>query len=180
MKVALTALVLCFVCAPVEAQTEKDTKKTPSKGHTVSKDNSGKKTDLERRRVQSQRNDPWQPQDQRAKEAGAPPNPKGETVSPSSQPPKGPPSKAAQMQRDQYEKRQEGQNIPSENQVVQCRARPVCGGSYARCQPVARTYKSATVQASRSDIIQRCMQANTPDSCNCAAQCDAVAQCSIF
>ena len=180
MDARLAALVLCLACAPVCAQTEKETKKAPSKETAVSKDTK-KKPDHERRRVQQQQNNPWQPQDQRAAERAPAPNPKGERVSPSSQPPKGPPSKAAQMQREDYEKRQQQGQIPAtDGQVVQCRARPVCGGAYASCQAVAQTYRNANLQASHHNIVQRCVQANTPDSCNCAAQCELVAQCSIF
>jgi hypothetical protein len=91
------------------------------------------------------------------------------------------PSPAEQYQRQQYEQRQTQTPPPdSQQRVVQCNARPVCEGGYGRCAPVAQTYPGFTLQAGRRDIVQACVSANTPDSCNCAAQCTAVARCSIF
>ena len=110
------------------------------------------------------------------------PSSQGHTVGKDSQPPKGPPSKAQQMQQQQYEQRQaeQGQLPPDSGQVVQCRARPVCGGGYGICQGVTQTFSGTSASAGRHAIVQQCVQANTPDSCNCAAQCERVAQCSIF
>ena len=96
------------------------------------------------------------------------------------------PSPAQQYQQQQYEQRQPAQtqrrqNEPVQNRVVQCTARPVCGGAgYGRCAAVTQSFPGATLQAGRREIVQRCIDANTPDSCNCAAQCTAVARCSIF
>jgi len=97
-----------------------------------------------------------------------------------------PPSPAQQYQQQQYEQRQPAQtqrrqNEPAQNRVVQCTARPVCGGAgYGRCAAVSQTFPGATLQGGRREIVQRCIEANIPDSCNCAAQCTAVARCSIF
>jgi hypothetical protein len=51
-------------------------------------------------------------------------------------------------------------------------------GSSGSCQGVARTYASSP--GAREDMVQQCIRANTPDGCNCAAQCARVAQCSKF
>jgi hypothetical protein len=100
-----------------------------------------------------------------------------------SQPATTPPSPAQQYQQQQFEQRQpqtQTQQVP-QNRVVQCTARPVCGGAgYGRCAAVSQTFPGMTAQAGRREIVQRCIEANTPDSCNCAAQCTAVARCSIF
>ena len=91
------------------------------------------------------------------------------------------PSPAQQMQQQQYEQRQQQSQPSSAQRVVQCNARPVCGGGgYGRCAVVAQTYQGATLQSGRREIIQACISANTPDSCNCAPQCTSVAHCSIF
>jgi hypothetical protein len=198
---ALLASVLVIAWSPLHGQAEKearDTKK-PTRGHAVGKDSQQpktkpspaaqqqRKTEEERRRTQGrQANDPSRPQDQRARERvpGDPPPKHGaHSVSRDSQPPKGPPSKAQQMQQEQYEQRraQQGDPLPADAaQVVQCRARPVCGGGYGICQGVMQTYTGSSVNSGRHAIVQQCVQANTPDSCNCAAQCERVAHCSIF
>jgi len=175
MRILLAALVLGVACVPLYAQTEKEPNKaqktkSSSQGHKVGKDSQPPK---------------GRQQDQRARErVPGDPVPKhgAHTVRRDSQPPKGPPSKAQQMQQQQYEQRQaqQGQLAPDPGQVVQCRARPVCGGGYGICQGVMQTFTGAGVNASRHAIVQQCVQANTPDSCNCAAQCERVAQCSIF
>ena len=192
MRILLAALVLGVACAPLYAQTEKEprkaeTKKSSSQGHKVGRDSQppkGQPSPAARQQMKQQSGG-TRPQDQRARERapGDPPPKRGaHTVSKDSQPPKGPPSKAQQMQQQQYEQRQaqQGQLAPDPGQVVQCRARPVCGGGYGICQGVTQTFTGAGVNASRHAIVQQCVQANTPDSCNCAAQCERVAQCSIF
>ena len=100
---------------------------------------------------------------------------------PETQRPSSPPSPAQQTQQQQYEQRQQQSQQPaSGSRVVQCNARPVCGGGYGRCAAVAQTYQGGTLQSGRRAIVQSCIEANTPDACNCAAQCTAVARCSIF
>jgi len=101
---------------------------------------------------------------------------------PETQRPSSPPSPAQQAQQQQYEQRQlQSQPSTAGPRVVQCNARPVCGGAgYGRCAAVAQTYQGATLQSGRRAIVQSCIEANTPDSCNCAAQCTSVARCSIF
>ena len=86
------------------------------------------------------------------------------------------------MQQQPFQQRQQQAQPqqPQAQRTVQCNARPVCGGSYGRCAAVAQTYQGGTLQAGRRAIVQSCIEANTPDSCNCAAQCTSVARCSIF
>jgi hypothetical protein len=102
---------------------------------------------------------------------------------PESRRPATPPSPAQQYQQQQFEQRQpqtQTQQVP-QHRVVQCTARPACGGAgYKRCATVSQNFPGATLQAGRREIVQRCIDANTPDPCNCAAQCPAVARCSIF
>ena len=184
MRIAL-ALFLALACHALYGQQEKEPKRP---GHTVSKDAQPPKGQASPAAKQQQKQQAARkaPQDQRAKERvpGDPPPKHGaHSVSRDSQPPKGPPSKAQQMQQQQYEQRraQQGDPLPAgSGQVVQCRARPVCGGGYGICQGVVQTYTGTSVNAGRDAIVQQCVQANSPDSCNCAAQCERVAQCSIF
>jgi hypothetical protein len=87
----------------------------------------------------------------------------------------------AEQSRRQHEQGRTQQKAPQERRVVQCRARPVCGGGgYGVCNSVQQTYTGGTLESGRQDIVAECRQANTPDQCNCAAQCSRVAQCSIF
>jgi hypothetical protein len=178
---AVLTSVLVIAWSPLHGQAEKepgDTKK-PTRGHAVGKDSQQPKTKPSPAAQQQRK-------DQRARErvpGDPPPKHRAHTVSKDSQPPKGPPSKAQQMQQQEYEQRraQQGDPLPADaGQVVQCRARPVCGGGYGICQGVMQTYTGSSVNSSRHAIVQQCVQANTPDSCNCAAQCEQVAHCSIF
>jgi hypothetical protein len=217
MRLALLALTLWFPCALLQAQhAEKEPKKpAKSQGHTVSKGAQPPKGQVSpaakqqraqdgeerhRKPKHSQSFDPARPQDQRARErvpGDPPPDHRAHTVSKDSQPPKGAPSPAWQLQQkqaEQFQERSSPQRQPAQAQrqtrqpnrdndgrgTVQCTARPVCGGNYGSCQDVTQTYAAASVGESRRDIVQQCVQANTPDSCRCAAQCERVARCSIF
>jgi hypothetical protein len=129
------------------------------------------------------------PQDQRAREPmraepiGMPDRTRRADPEPS------PPSPAQQLQQQQFEQQQlqrqhsnpKQQAAPPDTRGVRCSAHPVClrePGRYGSCQGVAEVYASAS--AGRRDIASKCVQANSPDSCNCAAQCTRVAQCSKF
>jgi hypothetical protein len=100
-------------------------------------------------------------------------------------PPASAPSQTQQLQQQIQEKREldQGKAKPKkadEIRVVQCEARPVCGGGYGKCNGVQQTYQAANLESHRRDIVRRCVSANNPDRCNCAPQCAAVAQCTIF
>jgi hypothetical protein len=175
VKLALAALVLGLACAPLHAQhAEKkrteEKKKASSPGHTVNKQSQPPKRQASR----PQQFDPARPQDQRARErvpGDPPPDHRKHTVSRDSQPPKGSPSPASQLQQKRND---------DDRRTVQCTARPVCGSGYGRCTSVQQTYRGGTEQSRRQDIVNECIGANTPDTCQCAVQCRRVAQCSIF
>jgi hypothetical protein len=133
------------------------------------------------------------PQDQRAREPErqAPPSMKQDRTRYSDIYPqqKSAPSPAQQLQQQQFERQQlqrqhaapQPQAAPRERQGVRCAAHPVCqrqSGAYGSCQGVEQVYSSDYI--GRRDIAAQCVRANTPDTCNCAAQCSRVAQCSIF
>jgi hypothetical protein len=99
------------------------------------------------------------------------------------------PSPAQQMQQEQFERQQlqrqyaapEQQAAPTARGSARCSAFPVCvrePGRYGSCQGVEQVYANAN--AGRRGIVAQCIHANSPDTCNCAAQCSRVAQCSIF
>lgn len=129
------------------------------------------------------------PQDQRAREPlRAEPIGMPDTIR-RADPEPSPPSPAQQLQQQQFEQQQlqrlhsnpQQQAAPPDTRGVRCSAHPAClrePGRYGSCQGVAEVY--ANPSAGRRDIATKCVQANSPDSCNCAAQCARVAQCSKF
>jgi hypothetical protein len=180
MKLILAAM-LALACGTLHAQTleKKKDSAAPAKTETKpeTKPDRIRPAEPEHRRHAGPRHE--RPPVERETSEGTV---KLDRVRPQPPQPNNPPSPAEQMQRQQYEQRQ--QAIPPaetpQQRVVQCNARPVCSGGYGRCAAVAQTYKGFTLQAGRRDIVQACVDANTPDSCNCASQCSAVARCSIF
>ena len=133
------------------------------------------------------------PQDQRAREPErkAPPTMKQDRTRYSDLYPqqKSAPSPAQLFQQEQFERQQlqrqhaapQQQAAPHTQGSARCSAYPVCTrepGRYGSCQGVEQVYANA--QAGRRGIVAQCIQANNPDTCNCAAQCSRVAQCSIF
>jgi hypothetical protein len=132
------------------------------------------------RRLERQRQDK-DPRRQRARERTRddPPVNQPHRVSPDSQPLRGVPSPAQQQQRGAEIER--GAVQPDDGRRVRCHAQPVCrgGGGYGGCRGVESTY-AGNLPVSRADIVRQCVSANTPDTCNCAAQCSRVAQCSNF
>ena len=181
MRAALAALLL-LALAPAQAQLVFEKPKPAAKEKAAQKP--ATKPDAGRPAEQHRRQPSHQP-------AARPPQTretsegtvKLDRTVPRSQQPTSPPSPAQQYQQQQFEQRQpqtQTQQVP-QSRVVQCTARPVCGGAgYGRCAAVSQTFPGATLQGGRREIVQRCIEANTPDSCNCAAQCTSVARCSIF
>jgi len=177
MRAAIAAITLLLACGPLQAQTEQKTDKK-----TVKKADTARPAEPDHKHQSGHRPQPERPAPQRQTSEGAVKPSRARP--PETQRPSSAPSPAQQMQQQQFEHRQQQnpqQSQPSNaSRVVQCNARPVCGGGYGRCAAVAQTYQGATVQAGRRAIVQSCIDANTPDSCNCASQCTAVARCSIF
>ena len=66
-------------------------------------------------------------------------------------------------------------NVPRE---MHCTAKPYCGTAGRTCKGVEKTYRGSAAGSARNSIVQECVQANRPDSCNCIQQCRQVAQCS--
>jgi hypothetical protein len=93
------------------------------------------------------------------------------------------PSPAEQFQREQQQQRrvEQGRSGGTQQQAVfQCSARPSCAGGYGRCSSVQQTYRGGSEASRRAEIVDECIQANTPDTCQCAVQCRRVARCSNF
>jgi hypothetical protein len=193
MKAAVAAVALLVACGPLQAQTvfekpkpaapaEKKKEKAAEKEKPTTKPAKARPADADHRHHSGHPPKKDRPPQERETSEGTV---KLDRTRPQeTQRPSSPPSPAQQMQQQQYEQRQQQdqqQSRPSNApRVVQCNARPVCGGGYGRCAAVAQTYQAATLQSGRRAIVQRCIEANTPDSCNCAAQCTSVARCSIF
>jgi hypothetical protein len=190
VKVSLAALGLLIACGPLQAQVilEKPKPAPPSKKEqkTVKKADAARPAEPDYKRHSGHRPQHERPPQTRETSEGTVKLDRARP--PETQRPSSAPSPAQQMQQQQFEQRQQQsqRQSPQKGQpsnasgIVQCNARPVCGGSYGRCAAVAQTYQGATLQAGRREIIQACVAANTPDSCNCAAQCTSVARCSIF
>jgi hypothetical protein len=169
VKLALAALLLGLACAPLHAQPTE--KKAPFKTES-------KKTERERERHREHKPLPSAREQSGPMNAPPfkPPANKQFTVDPSETRPRPTaPSPAEQMQRQM-------QGQPAETaRVFQCSARPVCaGGGYGRCAAVQQTYRGGTEESRRKNMVEECIQANTPDSCQCAVQCRRVAHCNIF
>ena len=180
MRAVLGTLALALACGPLQAQTafEKPKEENNQKA-AKTKPDKARPAQPDHRRHSSPR------RDERPVERQTPEGPvKLDRVRPESQRPSSPPSPAEQQQRQQFEQRQRQQAQPPQPQTqrtVQCSARPVCGGAgYGRCAAVSQTYPGSTLQSGRREIVQACIAANTPDSCNCTPQCASVARCSIF
>ena len=174
MRAAIAAITLLLACGPLQAQTEQKTDKK-----TVKKADTARPAEPDHKRHPGQR--PQQERPAQERETSQGPVKLDRARPAETQRPSSPPSPAQQMQQQQNEQRQQQSQPPaSATRVVQCNARPVCGGGYARCAAVAQTYQGGTLQSGRRAIVQSCIEANTPDSCNCAAQCSSVARCSIF
>ncbi len=174
MKAVLAAIGFLLACGPLQAQTEqkKDQK-------TVKKADTARPAEPDHKRHSGQRPPQERPAQERETSQGTVKLDRARP--PETQRPSSPPSPAQQTQQQQYELRQQQSQQPaSAPRIVQCNARPVCGGGYGRCAAVAQTYQDGTLQSGRRAIVQSCIEANTPDACNCAAQCTAVARCSIF
>lgn len=174
MKAVVAAIALVLACGPLQAQIEQQ--KEPK---SVKKADTARPPEPEHKRHSSHRPQHERAAQQRQTTEGTVKLDRARP--PETQRPSSPPSPAQQMQQQQYEQRQQQSQPSTAPRVVQCNARPVCGGSgYGRCAAVAQTYQGGTLQAGRRAIVQSCVEANTPDACNCAAQCSAVARCTIF
>jgi hypothetical protein len=169
VRLALAALVLGLGCAPLHAQApEKKTPPFKAESPKSEREHHRRRqpTPLPSAREQSG------PMNKRAE----PPKDKRYSAHPSeTRPQPTAPSRAEQMQRQM-------QGQPAETpRVFQCSARPVCGGGgYGRCASVQQTYRGGTGESRRRDMVDECIQANSPDTCQCAVQCRRVAHCSIF
>jgi len=166
VRAALAALSLLLTCASLQAQdTKKPMRSAPP--------------DLQQDRAQQ----PRPSREHRQAEPPARPAAQVERVVPRQaerRAPDSPPSPAEQLQRQIEEKRAVDLGTADDVRVIQCQARPTCGGGYGVCNAVQQTYRAASLESSRRDIVRDCVAANSPDPCNCAAQCRAVAQCTIF
>lgn len=96
--------------------------------------------------------------------------------------PTSPPSPAEQMQRrmDQERRNQRGEQASMDAGNFRCSAFPVCErsfGGYGSCRGVEQSYSARSWRDARHQIARDCAAANTPDPCDCAAQCSRVAQC---
>jgi hypothetical protein len=172
VRLALAALLLGLACAPLHAQPTE--KKPPFKTEST-------KTERERDHHREHK-PPASAREQRGPLNAPPFKPpanKQFAVDPSETRPRPTaPSPAEQMQREMQQQPKSG---GTQQAVFQCSARPVCGGGgYGRCSSVQQTYRGGTEQSRRRDIVDECIQANTPDSCQCAVQCRRVAHCNIF
>jgi hypothetical protein len=92
-----------------------------------------------------------------------------------------PPSKAVEMQRRMEEQRrvERGERVTGSGSF-RCSAYPVCdrsSGSYGSCRGVEEFYAAHSRREAQRQIARDCAAVNTPDPCNCAAQCRRVAQC---
>ena len=173
MKAGLAALALILACGPLQAQTEpkKDQK-------AIKKADTARPAEAEPRSHSGQRPQRERPAQERETSEGTV---KLDRARPQeTQRPSSPPSPAQQMQEQQYEQRQRQSQPSNAQRVVQCNARPVCGGGYGRCAAVAQTYQGGTLQAGRRAIVEDCIQANTPDSCACAGQCSRWRAAAFF
>ena len=185
MKAALAAIALLLACGPLQAQTMFEKPKPApvpeqkKEQKAVKKADTARSAEPEHRRPSGHQSQQKRPAQERETSQGTV---KLDRTRPTdTQRPNSPPSPAQQIQQQQYEQRQQQSQPAAAPRVVQCNARPVCGGAgYGRCTAVAQTYQGATLQSGRRAIVQSCLEANTPDSCNCAAQCTSVARCSIF
>jgi len=187
MKAAVAVVALLVACGPLQAQTvfekpkpaapaEKKKEKAAEKATT--KPDKARPAEADHRHHSGHPQKKERPPQERETSQGTV---KMDRTRPQeTQRPSSPPSPAQQMQQQQYEQRQQQSQPSNAPRVVQCNARPVCGGGYGRCAAVAQTYQAATLQSGRRAIVRSCIEANTPDSCNCAAQCTSVARCSIF
>ena len=185
MKAAVAVVALLVACGPLQAQTVLE-KPKPAAPAEKKKDKAAEKAAVKNARPAEpeHRHHSGHPKKDRPpqeRETSQGTVKLDRTRPQETQRPSSPPSPAQQMQQQQYEQRQQQSQQPaSGSRVVQCNARPVCGGGYGRCAAVAQTYQGGTLQSGRRAIVQSCIEANTPDACNCAAQCTAVARCSIF
>jgi hypothetical protein len=96
--------------------------------------------------------------------------------------PDSPPSPAERMQRrmEQERRNQRGEQASMEPGNFRCNAYPVCdrsSGSYGSCRGVEQFYSARSWRDARQQVARDCAAVNTPDPCNCAAQCSRVAQC---
>jgi hypothetical protein len=97
-------------------------------------------------------------------------------------PDNGPPSPAVQMQQRMEQERRNQRGGPTASQARQfrCTAFPACeraSGSYGSCRGVEEFYAAHSRREAQRQIARDCAAVNTPDPCNCAAQCRRVAQC---
>jgi hypothetical protein len=100
-----------------------------------------------------------------------------------------PPSKAEEMQRQMQQQREqerepqrrrERREPVSSSGNFRCTAYPVCersSSSYGTCRGVEQIYSASSARFAREQVARDCSAINTPDPCNCAAQCSRVAQC---
>ena len=171
MRLALAALVLGLACAPFHTQAQ---------GYKADSARSERERDRHREKPPPSARE----QAGRINEHPKPPTNKQFSAPPSETRPRPTaPSPAEQMQRQMEQQRRVEQGKPGGTQqaVFQCSAQPLCGGGgYGRCSSVQQTYRGGTEESRRRDIVDDCIQANTPDTCQCAVQCRRVAHCSIF
>jgi hypothetical protein len=193
--VLLVCSAAVAVCSPLHAQHGLEGKeaKAPKKTATKPEPKRAPPSTVRDRVRPTTPQSVSRPQDQRAREPErkAPPTMKQDRTRYSDIYPqqKSAPSPAQQLQQQQFEQQQlqrqqaapQQPATPRERRGVRCAAHPVCqrpSGGYGSCQGVEQVYSSDYI--GRRDIAAQCVRANTPDTCNCAAQCSRVAQCSIF
>jgi hypothetical protein len=199
------ALVLALACGPLYAQRsperaeaeKKEARKAPKK--VVDGPPAHEQRSHEPRKHEQRKHEQRSPEPRKSVPARNPVPERSERP----RPPTTPPSQAELLQRKQDEDRrlqlrQQQERSSAQRPVqttesprratdekrgsnVRCSAHPVCkGGGYGSCRGVEQSYGAASLSSSRTDIVRQCMRANNPDTCNCSAQCGAVAQCSIF
>ena len=193
MRFVPAALVLALACAPVYAQRSGEPEKKDAKKPAKVVDGPARH---EPRSHEPRKHEQRTPEPRKTVPARNPVPERSERTRPATTPP----SQAEQLQQKQnqdrqlqlQQQRQSNEPRPFINDprpavqekrggTVRCNAMPVCkGGGYGSCRGVEQSYGAASLASSRQDIVRQCTRANSPDTCNCAAQCGAVAQCSIF
>jgi hypothetical protein len=175
VRLALAALLLGLACAPLHAQPM-EKKKTEEKKKTPPFKAESTRSERERDRHREHKPPPPSAREQRGP-MNVPPQKSPANKQFSAHPSETRPQPTAPSVAEQQQRKSGG----TQQAVFQCSARPVCGGGgYGRCSGVQQTYRGGTEQSRRRDIVDDCIQANTPDTCQCAVQCRRLARCSMF